>query len=148
MSGVFVFSIIIGVLELLSFKNGGRGAERFGFAILLAFTVISPIKELIDSFEYKPSFPSADGGEITDAEYESYAREAIEKEVERLISEKFSLGEGAVRVSITDFSFKSMKGKGVRVILSLGAGRTDPSKVKKFVDGLSLGECEVSYEIG
>ena len=149
MKGVFLFSIIIGALELVAYRGGEKNGEKIAFALLLALTVLSPVESVIgeigkDFSDTLPDYGYSDGSK----EYESVAREAMEKSIKEALAREFSVDEGLVTVSLSDFSFSEMKAERVRVTLSLGAGRLEPSKVKSFVEGLSVGECEVIYEIG
>ncbi len=146
MMTLFAVSLILGVLEALLYKPGGRG-ERAAFAVLLAFSVLSPIEGLMHSGSFDfPAFSPEEGEDVP--AYEARAREAFEEGIASEISAAFGVKEEYVRVRAVNFSFAEMRAEKILVTLSFGAAGCDPERVKEYIEKLELGECEVGFEIG
>ncbi len=144
MLSVFGISLILGVLETVKYKKGG--GERLAFAVLLAFTVISPLEGLLNSDV--GSFPVySPEGLPDDAVYEEKAREAFEEGVTYEISDKFDIEREKISVRAFGFSFEEMRAEKITVTLSVKAAGADPKRIKKHIEKLCE-ECEVGFEIG
>ena len=148
MISVFLLSMITGTLEMLVFKGGRGSGERVAFAVLVAFTVLTPVEKLIESFDTDSYLDIPEYGEEGEAQYEIAVREAVEASLEKAISDEFSVKVESVKVRVADLSLETMKAEKVIITLSLGAGRIDPLRLKKYVTDILGGVCEVSYEIG
>ena len=144
---VFVISLLIGLLERLTYRSDRSFSEKAALSVILAFAVISPLPSLLSETTFDPLVPEY-GESVGEGEYLEVGREAFESGISKQIADKFSLREEDVTVRCSGFDFSVMRAEKINVVLSVSAGRADPEKVKRYVDGLNLGECEVSFEIG
>ena len=87
-------------------------------------------------------------GEYRDEGYSEIGEAALCDGICRAISEEFSLSENDVFVRVQDFDFVKMKGETVSVLLSGKAAFCDSRAVKKFVDEMGVGKCEIEISIG
>ncbi len=145
---VFVVCALVGLLSFLTYKEGDSSA-RFAFAVLLLYTVASPLGGIIrdigtgDCFG-KTEFSPEDYGE----DYKETAGRAFADGVRAMICDEFSLKEEDVEVRVFGFDFSSMRSERIRVILSGTAAFADRKGIESFVDRYGIGECDAEIEIG
>ena len=144
---VFTLSLFFGLAEMLSYRGRAAVAERGALALMLIFTVASPLPKLFSEGIALPSLPEygENGGS---GEFEEVTAEAVEQGLCRQIAERFSLKEEWIGVRCFGFVFEEMRAERIRVTLSISAARVDPEEIEEYVNGLGMGECEVVYEIG
>ena len=145
MISVFVSCAVLGLLTLLLYREGGEGASKFAFGVLLLFTVTMPLADFsldmissIGSIKY-PSFSENGAEEVTKA--------AFEEGVKKLIEEEADLPSGAVFVVADGFSHTEMRAVRIRVYLSGKGAFADKKAVERIVEKYGLGECYAEYEI-
>ncbi len=147
MLGIFVISLVFGVLECLTYKPRGGMGERLALALLLAYAVLSPLEGLSLSAGGRFPIQTPDFSDES-AAYEQTSQIAFEEGIARAVSEEFSIKEEYVKVSAEGFLFKEMKAERIRVTLSVKALAADPKRVEAYINSYGIGECEVCYEIG
>ena len=143
---VYCVAALLGILSQLSFDKSGKRGERAVFAVLLLYTVLTPVGELVgEDLSFDFDIPSLDEGDL---EYEQAARRAFEAGVVRLIADKYSLPEESVRVMVEELDVKTMRAGKIRVILSGRAAFADYRGIEEYINRLDMGVCEVEIEIG
>ena len=145
---VFGICVCVGVLGLLSY-NSNNGAEKGALFVILLYVVLSPIADLLgkideDDFNLEKYSSAA----VEDMGYSEVTEGAICDGICRAVSEKFSFSDDEISVKLYGFEFERMKGERVRVLLSGRAALSDSKAVKKYVDEMGVGECEVEIRLG
>jgi len=146
MIGIFFISLIFGVLELIVYKPEGAFGEKGALAVLLFFSVLTPLAGILKPQTEK--FPDFKTEENNSGEYIEVAKEAFEEGIKKEIAEKYSIKSEYITVASVDFSFESMRAGEIHVSLSARAGRLDPKKVEEYINSFNIGRCYVSFEIG
>ena len=146
LSGVFLLSALFGLLEKILYGESGSLGEKKALAIILIFAVTAPLPTLISAEGILPDF--SDIGKLPEGEYSEVTREAFEEGLQRALCDEFSLKKDGVTVRCFGFSFEKMRAERISVVLSLSAAGVDPDRVKKYINDLDIGECEVQFEIG
>lgn len=145
---VFAVSALCGLLSLLVYKEGRDGASRFAFAVLLLYTVATPLAGLVSELSGALDFSIEDfSPEEYGEEYKKVAESAFCEGIERLLSDEFSLPSGAVDVHCIGFDFDKMQAEKIRVVLSPAAAFADERRIRNFINQYGMGECEVSFEV-
>ena len=144
---IFVFSAILGILSLLVYRAGEDRVSRFAFAVLLLYTVATPLGAVIEEigglrFDMEDFSPEELGDD-----YKKVAEDAFAEGIRRLICEELSLSEKHVDVHISGFDFENMRAEKIKVILSAACAFADPGRIQEVVEREGLGKCEVSFEV-
>lgn len=148
MIGVFAVSALIGILSLIFYREGDT-ASRFAFAVLLLYTVASPLGELISGIGDGEYFGSLEfSPEEYGEEYKEVAKDAFCEGVKKMVCDEFSLSKENVEVRVFNFDFSSMRAERIKVILKSGASFADYKGIEKFVNQYGFGECDAEIEIG
>ena len=145
---IFGICATVGILGLLSY-NEKNSAERAALGIILLYVVLSPIanefgKLDLDSFD----IGSLTEGIDSDLGYSEVTEGAICDGICLAIASEFSLSDEDIIVRIFNFDFEKMRGDTVRVILLGRAALADNKAIKKFVDEMGVGECEIEIRLG
>lgn len=146
-TSIFLLSLLIGLLEKFIYKEKGEFGEKQALAVLLAFSLASPLPSLFSGGVELPLPPDFSGDGFGEGEYVEVTREAFESGIREEIADKFSLNEDSVTVRCSGFSFNEMKADKITVLLSLSSAGVDPRRIEEYVRGLEIGECEVRFEI-
>ena len=126
--------------------NGGR-AEKMALGIITLYVLVSlPIRTEFNPDSWFDSIEVDEGK--TDSSYGQVIEDAYEEGIARGIADKFSLDPADVRVIVRGFDISSLTAKSSVVILRGKAIVADPISVKKYVEDISNGECNVEIEIG
>lgn len=145
---VFVLSLFLGILEKFLYKENGVIGEKKALALVLVFAVASPLPGIFQNLGALPDLPEYSPDIEGGAVYEEVTKEAFEEGLKRQIADEFSLKKECVEVRVSGFSFEEMRAEKITVILSLAAANADPSRIEEYVNELSIGVCEVYFEIG
>ena len=144
---VFVICTVTGILGLLSYNNK-NGAERAALGIILLFVVLSPISEIITSFNSEDFDPE---NILADMQPETGLSEALAAAlcdgICRAVGEEFSLDDGELTATVYGFDVKNMKAEKIRILLTGRAALSDSKAIKEFVEKMEVGECEVRIEL-
>ena len=145
---VFGICATVGILGLLSY-NEKNGAEKGALGIILLYVVLSPIANELgeltaNGFDVESLIGSID----SDSGYSEITEEALCNGISLAIASEFSVSEEDVLVRIFNFDFEGMRGDTVRVLLSGRAALSDNKAIKKFVDEMGVGECEIEIRLG
>ena len=145
---VFVICVVMGILGLLSY-NDKNSAERAALGVILLFVVLSPITEMIASFDTSDFDPQKFIADLEiGEEFSKVGEAALADGICRAVCEKFSFAEEDVSATLEGFVFEEMRAKRVRIVLSGRAALSDSRAVKKYVDEMGVGESEVGIEFG
>lgn len=143
----FGICAVVGLLSLLSYGSGR--VESLSLAIICLFVLVSPVAEAIGDMKSQLPF---DKIEIPDLENESgYSEllsEAFADGICSALAEKYYLNKEDIRVRLYGFDGKNMSADRILVILSGRAALADCLAIEKYLDSLSMGECDVEIEIG
>lgn len=136
-----------GALSLLSYDSGR--AEKAALAIICLFTLLSPVAEAAYSFDPgeivdKITIPDID----TESGYDRVIEDAFADGIASAVADKFLINKENIRIRLYNFDSKNMSAGSIRVILSGRAALADSIAIEKYLDSLSLGDCEVEIEIG
>ena len=138
---------LCGTLSLLSYGSGR--AETAALAIVCLFTLLSPVAEAVRSFDPgevvdKITIPDIDA----ESGYDRVIEDAFADGIASAIADKFLINKENIRIRLYNFNSKNMSADSIRVILSGRAALADSIAIEKYLDGLSVGDCEVEIEIG
>ena len=151
MSGYFISVFVIcsgfGVLGILSYDEKNK-AQRAALGIIFLYVVLAPVAENLKSVGDATVDFEGIADEYGDEGYEQIGETALSNGIRRAIAEKFSVSEGDVSVILRNFDFNEMKSDSVSVILTGKAVFSDSIAIKKFVNDLGVGKCEVEISIG
>lgn len=148
--GMMIFGVaaVISVCGFAAYKGGKDIAVRFALAVLLVYTVITPITRLISGESGAPSFDYEFDPDGYDADYIDVARDAFCLGIENAVCAEFSLESGDVRTSVVGFDFETMSAERIRVTLSGAAVFADYKGIENYVNSLGVGRCDAEIEIG
>ena len=143
-------SVVMGVLNFLSYPGQSEKVTRFAMAILLLYTVavsiFSVASRLSDvDFDSSLDFPESEWGEV---EFESRAKDAFSQGIRSLLCEKYGVDEGCVEVAVEDFDAKIMRAGKIKITLLGEAALLDYRGIEKYIEECNLGECEVEIRLG
>ena len=142
---VFGAGAVCAVCGFAAYKR--TGAERLALSVLLLYAVALPLITLAQGWDGTLRLPDGGGADTSDPEYIKVAEEAFERGLEEHIREKYSLSEGTVTVHCYGFDFSAMRAERITVLLSGKAALSDYKAMERYLESLSLGECEVEIEI-
>ena len=150
-ASVTVASVLCALISLISYGKDGDRTVKSAVAMILLYTVSSPIISLISGLgeisysDFYPDVPPyAENGE---GEYLQVARDSFCEGIKSLVSEKFGVEKESVSVRIFDFDFENMRAGKIKIILSGRAAFLDARLVDSLIEESGLGECEVDIEI-
>ena len=143
---VFAICLIAEALRLLSY--GRSAVERFAVGVITLSVILAPISGIISDFDVEGWLDSLkqEQGEIN-SEYEATVEAAFSDGIKRAVAEEFSLNKDNIRVRVVGFNAAEMSAERIYVSLSGSAAIADYRAVKKYLDRLDIGECDVSIEI-
>ena len=145
---VFAICATLGMLGLISYKQGG-GAERAAFSAILLCTVISPIASVTLNIDPEgPLFNIEDSADYDGGGYTEAIAEAFAEGIARGICDEFSLRRQDVSVRAYGFVPTEMRAEEIKIVLSGLGALSDTKAIKKYVDSMEVGECDVNIEIG
>lgn len=145
---VFVICAVTGILGLLSY-NEKNGAEHAALGVILLFVVLSPVANVIASFDAEKFDPEKLVSDIQpETGLSDVGAAALCDGICRAVSQEFSLDDGDITATAYGFDFKMMKAEKIRILLTGRAAFADSKAIKEFVEKLEVGECEVGIEIG
>ncbi len=144
---LFATCALLGALSLIVYKKDGDATERFGMGVLLAAALILPLPGIIGAVgdSLSGGLPSV---EIGEGEYLAVAEEAFSEGIRRAVCQKFSLAEDSVEVKVTGFILSEMRAEKIKITLSGVAALADYKAIESYLEGQSLGECEVRLDVG
>lgn len=147
---IVTVSVVIGVLNFVSYPGQNEKVTRAAMAVLLLyavavsiFSVASRLSEL--DFDSSLDFPEV---EWSDTEYESTAKEAFSEGIKSLLYEKYGVEKENAEVVIEDFDFEKMHAGKIKITLSGAATLLDYRGIEKYIEECNLGECEVKTRLG
>lgn len=144
---VFAICLVGGVLILLS--HGSGRAERVVVGIVTLYIIISPLGEGLSDFDVDRWLESLRGeGVEVSPEYEEVLEQSFSDGIKNAVAEKFLLKREDIRVKLSGFDAENMRSERIFISLSGTAALADYKAVKKYIEGLDLGECELEIEIG
>lgn len=136
-----------GIASLVSYGKEQTRTEKFAVAVILVFSVISPLVSLVSDFEGFDfsdfEAPELEGG----SSYGEAGREAFELGIKRLVASEWGIEEGKILVAAENFDFNTMTAGKIRITLLGKAAGVDYKEVEKYIEDAGLGACEVSYAI-
>ena len=117
--------------------------------IVTLYVIISPLIGYISEFDTEEWLSSIKNEEFdTEGEFHSAIEDAFKRGITLAVAEEFSIQSEEIRVEVSGFDPTKMTADRIRIVLSGRAAMSDYKAVKKYVDGLNLGECDVEIEIG
>lgn len=145
--GVFAICACLGILGLISYDEKNN-AERGAIGIILLYVVLSPIAENLSDINEKSFNIDEFGEEYIGSEYLEVGEAALCDGICLAVAESFSISEDNISVKLVGFDFNEMHCDTVRVLLSGKAITADSIAIKKFIEEMGVGMCEVEIEIG
>ena len=147
---VAVLSCAVGVLEYLYYPSRARDAAAICASVILVHALLSPVlsfaASLSDGSPIIEVLPPTDIP-FEDA-YKETAEEAFGEGIRKLVCANYGLSAEDVSVSVEGFDITEMTAKRVKVTLSGTASLSDHRGMEAYLNGLSLGKCEVRIRIG
>ena len=141
-------SALLGIISYLSYGDGGGSVMRIAASVLLIYTALTPIMSFINDGENGrlDAIFDIDSEEIFDGseEYINVAEEAFERGISKLIFTKYGIEEKNCSVFAFGFDFENMRAERIRVVLRGSGAFADLRGIESYINGLSLGECEVT----
>lgn len=142
---VFALSAVLGVLGLLSYRQGGDGAQRFAFAVLLCVTVAMPLSEGVRELSSLGQITDVPTDEYSEL-YASVAEEAFAAGLCQQICSHYGLDPSEVELRLSGFDFSAMSAERVTVTLSGSAATADSRSIKEYIKEQGIRECDVLVE--
>ncbi len=143
---ILAVTVVVTACSLIAHRSGR--ATRFAFAVLIIYTVLTPISSLFSELDNGGLEElSPDLGEL-DREYEEVAERAFCLGIKELITSELGLSGDGVRVLCEGFDYKNMRAERIRVLLSGACITADTLMIRQTVEKNRLGRCEVEIEIG
>ncbi len=148
MTGVFLASAIISLLNHISYRSALDGVRKFAMGLILLSVTASPLLIALDSFaNFDPESIIPDIEDMTEGDDELYEK-AFREGIASAVAEKFDLRREDIRVLTEGFSPSVWQCEKIRVILSGLSVLSDYHKIENYVNEIGIGECEVKIEIG
>ena len=145
---VVVMSAILGIISYLSYGDSGGSAMRIAASVLLIYTALVPILTFINegqSGKLDAIFDiDTEENLILGEEYVKVAEEAFRDGISKLIFTKYGINEKNCDVYTFGFDFETMRAERIRVVLRGSDAFADLRGIESYINGLSLGECEVT----
>ena len=147
---VAVLSCAVGVLEYLYYPSRARDAAAICASVILIHALLSPVLSFASSLpDGLPPLDTLVPSDIPfDDTYEKTAEEAFREGIRKFVCANYGLSAEDVSVSVEGFDITKMTAKRVKVTLSGTASLSDHRGMEAYLNGLSLGECEVRIRIG
>lgn len=148
--GVAALVLFIGVMRMISYRDGADSGSRLAFAVLILYVVFIPMADTIKEISKNGISPEIISPDISEYEngYEKVAEDAFVKGVRSAVCQRFSLDESDVRVMVEDFDVQSMRAGRIRIFLSGKGIFASYKDVEKYIEENNLGECDAEIEIG
>ncbi len=145
---VFGICVCVGALGLLSY-NDKNAAQRCALGVILLYVVLSPVARVIgeidsDDFNLERLTSEIEIG----SGYSEVTEAAVCDGICRATSAEFSFSDEDISVKLYGFDFEEMRAEKVRVLLSGRAALSDTKAVKKYIDEMGVGECEIEIRLG
>ena len=145
---IFVMCIVTGILGLISY-NEKNSAERAALGVILLFVTLSPAVKMLSELDVSDFDPEKIISEIdTDSELSEVGAGALKDGICRAVCERFSFADDEVSATLYGFDFKDMRADVVRIVLSGRAVLADSKAIKKYVDEMGGGACEIELKLG
>ena len=147
--GIITVSLVISILNFISFKSKGDKTTRAAMGIILTWVVavsaFSGLSRLRDvDFD---SLTNVEIGQIYGDEYKKEAEKAFSEGIKRLLLEKYGIKKEESEVVLLNFDFETMRAEKINITL-LGKGAiSDFRSIENYVEQMELGECEVKIRI-
>lgn len=146
---VAVASFVVGILEFLSYSSKTKESARLCASVILIHALLTPVLSFAASISDSPSFDFSIPGDIPyDDAYEKTAKDAFKDGISKLICSKYELKPENVTVSVRGFNVSELRAEEIVVLLSGSAALSDARGIESYLNGLSLGKCEVKIRIG
>ena len=142
---LLVVSAAAAICGELTYRSAD-GGYRFAAGILVAYAILSPLSEVIESFRIEDFIVIGDA-ELEDSEAYEAARDAFCLGIEQAVCQEFSISEDNISVFVSGFDVRRMRCERITVFLSGKGIFTDYERIKSFVGGLGYGECMLEAEI-
>ena len=141
-------SSLLGVISYLSYGDGNDSSMRFAASVLLIYTALTPIISFIndgtggrlDAIFESDAGQNFEGGE----EYVKVAEEAFKEGISKLIFTKYGVNEDDTEVYVFGFDFEKMRAERICVALRGVGAFSDLRGIESYINGLGLGDCEVT----
>ena len=148
--GVAALVLFVGVMRLISYREGADSGSRFAFAVLILYVVFIPMTDVIKDISNNSLTPEILSPDISEYEngYQEVARDAFASGVRSAVCHTFSLDESEVRVMVEDFDVQRIRAGRIRIFLSGKGIFVSYKDVEKYIEENNLGECDVEIEIG
>lgn len=144
---VFGICCIGGILSLLSYGQGR--SESLALGIITLFVIASPIVGAVGELDGESFLDFIETPDVEiDLGYDTVLEDSFAEGIRLAVSEKFAINKDDIRVRVSGFDIQNMCAEKIRVVLSGKAALADYKAVKKYLEGLSIGECSVEIEIG
>ena len=128
---------------------GSGKTESIVVGLITLYVIVAPIASQIGDFSLTEWIESIENSaEQIEPEQESAIEEAFGEGIVLAVSEKFGIDKENIRIKLQGFDHQTMKAEKIKITLSGVGVFSDYKAVKKYVDGLNLGECDVEIEIG
>lgn len=147
---VTAISITVGVLEYLYYPSKSKDAAKVCASVILIHALLSPVLSFAASLpEGLPSFDTQVPSDIPlDDTFKKTAEVAFKEGIIKLLCASYGLDAEDISVSVEGFEVTEMSARRVKVTLSGAAALSDHRGMEEYLNGLSLGECEVRIRIG
>ena len=148
--GMAALVTFIGVMRLISYREGADPGSRLAFAVLILYVVFIPMADMIKEISRGEISIDSLTPDISDSEdgYARVAEDAFTLGVTRAVCQHFSLEDSEVRVLVEDFDVSAMRAGRIRIFLSGNGIFVSYKDVERFIEENNLGECEAEIEIG
>ena len=146
-STLYIISMLatVALASFASYDPERERSMRGVLGIILFASLIAPVVNSLKSFssglsEYETYIPEEIGSSVLE--------ESVEDGIRKAVASEFSLHEKNVCVECVGFNKNDLKAEKIRVILSGRAVLSDIPSIKKYVNGMGLGDCEteVNFE--
>ena len=149
---IVIFSIAVGFVSFVAYPGKSEKTIKFATALLLLYTVLTPVFTLMADVGEKDFNEIFDSGFDTEngaeEEYISVAENAFKEGICKLLCSKYGVKADEMNIFLYNFDFKNMRCEKIKIVLFGKSALADTRGICACVEEEGLGKCEVDIRLG